>query len=126
MTEVKVRDKKSGAEQTLTYSAYKDVAYMFDLIGQVDSNGNLILGDPNLLPQHQRKSATVVAADAGQQQRPKFDVFQIPEALRAQFEEKKKVVEPDPEPVKVLSEQPEKPSEEKPTKRKYTKRKTEV
>lgn len=95
MIEVKARNKTTGQEQILTYSAYKDVAYLFDLIGQIDSKGNLIDGDPNLLPQHKRRSANVIVADAGQREQtgPVFDPSNIPPALREQFEAKKAEME---------------------------------
>lgn len=105
MIEVKVRNKETGNEQVLTYSAYKDVQYLFDLIGQIDEKGNLTEGDPNLLPQHKRRSANVIVADAGQQ-KPTFDSSIIPPALREQFEAKKAEME-----AKKQPQEPEKPSE---------------
>lgn len=125
MTEVKVRNKENGNIQTITYQAYKDVQYLFELIGQVDSKGNLIEGDPNLLPQHQRKSVSVIVADAGQQSKPKFDSSNIPDHLREQFELKKAELEAknkettelvEKEPVEVVEPTPVK------TKRPYNKR----
>jgi hypothetical protein len=64
---VQARDKKTQQIAVLTYKAFKDTAYMFDLIGQADEQGNLMDSDPNLSPQHQRKvfEKSPAAADAG-------------------------------------------------------------
>jgi hypothetical protein len=92
--EVKVRLKGQSDERTITYKAYQDTQSLFDLVGQVDGNGNLIEGDPNLNPQHQRKSVNVIAAKVGEPVRPKFDASNIPESLRAVYEEKVKIINP--------------------------------
>jgi len=69
--EVLVKSKESGEERIITYKSFLDLQDKFDLIGQSDSEGNLIAGDPNLNPRHQRTqaSASVVvhAADPGVQ-----------------------------------------------------------
>jgi hypothetical protein len=66
---VRVLDKETQQESTLTYKAYRDTAYRFTLIGQVDDRGNLLESDPNLLPQHQRKAVkSPVVADNGANQ----------------------------------------------------------
>lgn len=129
MIEVKVRSKIHGAESIITYQAYKDTQYLFDLIGQVDSNGNLVEGDPNLLPEHKRKSASVTVAEVRQQPKPEPV---IPESLRAEFEKKKAelaakqapIPPPIPEQTEIPSKPTEIPSERK--KRPYNKRKVEV
>jgi hypothetical protein len=66
--QVLVRDKETQQTAILTYKAFRDTAYRFDLIGQVDDNGNLMESDPNLSPQHQRKVPvkSPAAADAGE------------------------------------------------------------
>lgn len=65
--QVLVRDKETQQTAVLTYKAFRDTSYRFDLIGQVDDNGNLMESDPNLLPQHQRKVAvkSPAVADVG-------------------------------------------------------------
>lgn len=67
-----MKDKETGNESKMTYKAYQDTQSRFNLIGQVDENGNLIDGDPNLNPQHRRapsvKSAAV--ADVGKVEKP--------------------------------------------------------
>lgn len=69
--EVLVKSKESGEKRILTYKSFLDLQEKFDLIGQSDSEGNLIPGDPNLNPRHQRiqASASVVvhAAEGGDQ-----------------------------------------------------------
>lgn len=69
--EVLVKSKESGDERVLTYKSFLDLQDKFDLIGQSDSEGNLIAGDPNLNPRHQRtqasESVVVHAADPGVQ-----------------------------------------------------------
>src|SRR6478736_5169746 len=69
--EVLVKSKESGEKRILTYKSFLDLQEKFDLIGQSDSEGNLIPGDPNLNPRHQRTqaSASVVvhAAEGGDQ-----------------------------------------------------------
>lgn len=50
----------------MTYHAYKDTKYLFDLIGEVDSKGELVPGDPNLNPRHQKQAVQNVApVDSG-------------------------------------------------------------
>lgn len=69
--EVLVKSKETGEKRVLTYKSFLDLQEKFDLIGQSDSEGNLIAGDPNLNPRHQRTqaSASVVvhAAEGGDQ-----------------------------------------------------------
>lgn len=67
--EVLVKSKETGNQRVMTYKSFLDVSEMFELIGQSDSEGNLIPGDPNLNPRHQRTQASegvvVHAADPG-------------------------------------------------------------
>lgn len=69
--EVLVKSKESGEVRVLTYKSFLDLQDKFDLIGQSDSEGNLIAGDPNLNPRHQRTQASesdvVHAAEVGGQ-----------------------------------------------------------
>jgi len=69
--QVLVEDKETHNQSTLTYKAYLDVQSRFILIGQVDDNGQLIPGDPNLQPQHRKApvKSEVAAVDKGH----KFD-----------------------------------------------------
>lgn len=62
--EVLVKHKQTGEERTMTYHSFKDLTSSFDLIGQCDSAGNLIPGDPNLDPRHQKVQARDVAVHA--------------------------------------------------------------
>jgi hypothetical protein len=64
---VLVKDKETHQQSVITYKAFRDTSYRFDLIGQVDDQGNLMESDPNLQPQHQRKVVEKKAAvvDAG-------------------------------------------------------------
>ena len=104
--EVLVKSKESGEERVLTYKSFLDLQDKFDLIGQSDSEGNLIAGDPNLNPRHQRtqaiESVVVHAAEVGDQDFTK---------VQEQWNEASKTTD-----IKV----PE--VVEKRTKRKYTKR----
>ena len=52
--EVLVIHKDSGDKRTMTYKSYLDLVDRFTLVGQCDSEGNLIPGDPNLNPRHQK------------------------------------------------------------------------
>jgi hypothetical protein len=64
--EVLVKHKQTGEQRTMTYKSFLDLQSSFNLIGQSDSEGNLIPGDPNLNPRHQRAMANdVAAADSG-------------------------------------------------------------
>jgi hypothetical protein len=69
--EVLVKSKETGDTRVLTYKTFLDVEQDFELIGQSDSEGNLIPGSPNLNPRHQRtqasESVVVHAADPGDQ-----------------------------------------------------------
>jgi len=58
--EVLVISKESGEQRTMTYKSYLDLADRFTLVGQSDSEGNLIPGDPNLNPRHQKVQASDV------------------------------------------------------------------
>lgn len=64
---VLVKDKETGNQSVITYKAFRDTQYRFDLIGQVDDLGNLMDTDPNLSPQHQRKvvAKSPAAVDVG-------------------------------------------------------------
>jgi len=55
--QVLVKSKDSNSESTITYRAYLELQGSVDLVGQVDDDGNLIPGDPNLQPRH-RKGAS--------------------------------------------------------------------
>lgn len=81
--EVLVRDKETGNESKIPYKAYQDVSSRFILLGQVDENGNLVDGDPNLNPQHRRapsvKSAAV--ANVGKVEAPQPEVIKIENPL---------------------------------------------
>jgi hypothetical protein len=62
---VKVQDKETQFTSIITYKAFHDVKYRFDLIGEVDSAGNLIPGSPNLQPQDRGAAPSVsVIADS--------------------------------------------------------------
>jgi hypothetical protein len=117
-TDVKVIDKVSREESTITYKAFLDVSYRFELLGQVDQNGNLISGDPNLQAQHRRKSVNVTAAKVGVAE-PQFSSANLPESLRKHFDEKVAAQEPIKEPVATSADESAEPAKEK---RKYTKR----
>lgn len=112
---VKVRNKESGDESTITYKAFQDVQSYFELLGQIDNDGNLIPGDPNLLPQHQRRSANVTA-----EVKVKAPVFNSPVSTSEINE--KKVPEAEKEEIKVPDPVQEIKEEPKPEKRKYNKR----
>lgn len=60
--EVLVKSKETGDTRVLTYKTFLDVEQDFELIGQSDSEGNLIPGSPNLNPRHQRTQASVSGA----------------------------------------------------------------
>lgn len=60
---VLVRDQ-SGDQRTMTYKSYLDLQDRFTLIGQSDEEGNLIPGDPNLSPRHQKVAVNDVAVHA--------------------------------------------------------------
>lgn len=96
--DVKVIDKVSREESTITYKAFLDVSYRFELLGQVDQNGNLISGDPNLQAQHRRKSVNVTAAKVGVAE-PQFSSANLPESLRKHFDDKVAAQGPTPEQV---------------------------
>ena len=55
---VLVKHKEFEEQQIITYHAYKDTQYAYDLIGEVNDKGELVPGDPNLEPRH-RKAANV-------------------------------------------------------------------
>jgi hypothetical protein len=72
------------ADETVQDMPYKSFTYVmddiddvtrqkkFELVGEIDKDGNLIEGSPNLLPQHQTKvnqSAAVVADAVGVKKR---------------------------------------------------------
>lgn len=52
--EVLVREKESQETRTMTYKSWLDLQDRFELIGQCNSEGELIPGDPNLSPRHQK------------------------------------------------------------------------
>lgn len=63
---VRVKDKETGNEREITYYAFRDLQYRYELIGQIDEKGNLIEGNPNLLPQHKPQVQIKSVADAGE------------------------------------------------------------
>jgi len=106
--EVLVKSKESGDNRVITYKSYLDVSDKFELIGQSDSEGNLIPGDPNLNPRHQRTQASasvVVHAAEGGDQEPVID--DVP----------REIVQKEPE-IEEVQQSPELPK----VKRKYTKK----
>lgn len=54
MTQILVRvfNKITSEETVVTYHAYKDTEAHYTLIGQVDTEGNLVEGNPNLEARH--------------------------------------------------------------------------
>lgn len=62
--EVLVKDKSTGDQRTFTYKSFLDLQDRFELIGQCDEHGNLIQGDPNLNPRHQKVAVNDVAVHA--------------------------------------------------------------
>jgi len=62
--EVLVKDKSTQDQRTMTYKSFLDLQDRFELIGQCDENGNLIPGDPNLNPRHQKVTVNDVAVHA--------------------------------------------------------------
>lgn len=62
--EVLVKDKSTQEQRTMTYKSYLDLQDRFELIGQCDQQGNLIPGDPNLNPRHQKVPVNDVAVHA--------------------------------------------------------------
>jgi hypothetical protein len=78
-----VKDKETHQESTITYKAFRDTSYRFDLIGQVDDQGNLMQSDPNLLAQHQRKvpASAPAVVDAGNKTTGQQAIDDIREAV---------------------------------------------
>lgn len=62
--EVLVKDKTTGDQRILTYKSFIDLQDRFTLIGQCDEKGELIPGDPNLSPRHQKAQANDVVVPA--------------------------------------------------------------
>jgi len=109
--EVLVKDRKTGIERTITYKSFLDLQSMYELIGQIDENGNLIEGDPNLQPQHRRKVKSVDAHAEGEgvtHRKPVSEIFpneeKVPSveksAQDSQVIERKK---PGPKPKTVIA-----------------------
>lgn len=134
---VKVRNKEHQTESVIPYKAFIDTQSYYELVGQVDENGNTVDGDPNLYPQHQRKSVNVTAASVGKVAVPAFVTSTTnplsPEQIQARREELLKQV---PSPIadleqrsqvkeeisEPLKEEAVEPETIAPQKRKYTKR----
>ncbi|HZI26330.1 MAG TPA: hypothetical protein VFD46_14695 [Chryseolinea sp.] len=62
--EVLVKEKSTGDQRTFTYKSFLDLQDRYELIGQCDEKGNLIPGDPNLSPRHQKVAVNDVAVHA--------------------------------------------------------------
>lgn len=92
--EVLVKDKSTEDQRILTYKSFLDLQDRFDLIGQVDENGELIPGDPNLNPRHQKVTVSDVAVHAVD------NGMSIEEKLAKRDELLKKYSTPPPEVVK--------------------------
>lgn len=107
--EVLVKDKSTGDQRTFTYKSFLDLQDRFELIGQVDENGNLIPGDPNLNPRHQKVAANDVAVHAVDTGMSMEEKLRKKEELIKKFspkvEEVPKVEQPKEEP-KVEAEEP--------------------
>jgi len=80
---VLVTDKETQQNSIITYKAYRDVSYRYNLLGQVDDHGKLLESDPNLLPQHQRKVPAKSPAAADNGAKPNEDLQQEPTVLHA-------------------------------------------
>jgi hypothetical protein len=109
--EVLVKDKITGEQRTFTYKSFLDLQDRFDLIGQVDDQGNLIPGDPNLNPRHQKvavNDVAVHAVDSGMSMEEKLK--KRDELLQKYTLPKEEVAKT--EPVKV-EDTPPPPAEEK-------------
>lgn len=92
--EVLVKDKSNGEKRTFTYKSFLDLQDRFELIGQVDEQGNLIPGDPNLNPRHQKvavNDVAVHAVDSG---------MSMEDKLKMRDELLKKYAQPVAEPIK--------------------------
>ena len=64
--QVLVKSKDSKSESIITYRAFLELQASLDLVGQVDEDGNLIPGDPNLQPRHRKgASVNVTVSDEG-------------------------------------------------------------
>lgn len=97
--EVLVISKQSGEQRTMTYKSYLDLSDRFTLVGQCDSEGNLIPGDPNLSPRHQKVQANdvvVPVADTGMSMEEKL-------AKKQELIEKYSVKAP---PIEEVKEEP--------------------
>lgn len=107
--EVLVKDKSTGEPRTFTYKSFLDLQDRFELIGQVDENGNLIPGDPNLNPRHQKVAANDVAVhavDTGMSMEEKLrKKEELIKKFSPQVEEVPKVEQPKEEP-KVEAAEP--------------------
>lgn len=62
--EVLVKNRQTGIERTITYKSFLDLQSTYELIGQIDENGKLVPGSPNLQPQHRKQQPKNVAAHA--------------------------------------------------------------
>lgn len=54
----------TGTERTMTYKSYLELRDRYELIAQIDDNGNPIAGNPNLKPEDQ-EALQQRSADAG-------------------------------------------------------------
>lgn len=106
--EVLVKDKTTGDQRTMTYKSFLDLQDRFALIGQSDSEGNLIPGDPNLAPRHKKVAAedvAVHAVDAGINGMTMEDKLKKKEELIARFAPPQEVKPPEvEEPAEIQPE----------------------
>lgn len=118
--EVLVKEKSTDERRTMTYKSWLDLQDRFELLGQCDNEGNLIPGDPNLSPRHQKTTVQDVAVHADD---TGFKVSQMT------MEEKQKLKDemlaryaPKVEPAAVIPKQENIPEPEKPVEKVHKKR----
>lgn len=94
--EVLVKEKSTDDQRIFTYKSFLDLQDRFELIGQCDSEGNLIEGNPNLNPRHRKVTApengVVHAANPG---------MTMEEKLKMRDELLQKFTPPKVEPAKA-------------------------
>jgi hypothetical protein len=106
---VQVQDKETQFTSIITYKAFHDVKYRFDLIGEVDSAGNLVPGSPNLQPQDRGAVPSVnVIADS----KPPIVTTNEPDSIQMEPEDSEDNIQDpaaDSAPVKVRQKPGPKP-----------------